>query len=229
MTQNRDKKILLLGASGGIGSSISSCLRQKGYTVISPSRKDLDLACKTSIDGYFARHAGDFYAVVHSAGYNVPKPLDTLCTEDVLLTGQVNCVSLFEVLKYVLPYMKKNGEGAIVAISSIYGYSARPGRLAYVTSKHALNGLIKSLAVELGSFNIRVNAVSPGYVDTALTRKNNDAATRERLITQIPLGRMASGAEIASAVCFLVGDESSYITGQNLLVDGGFMAGGFNK
>ncbi|MDD4004444.1 MAG: SDR family NAD(P)-dependent oxidoreductase [Elusimicrobiaceae bacterium] len=229
MTSNKKGKVLLLGASGGIGSAIAAQLKKEKYLVTAPAHRELDLADPRSIDAYFENHPADFYAVIHSAGYNCPKPVGELTAEDVDKTYQINCRSLFGVLEHVLPHMKKRKAGSIVAISSIYGLAGRRGRLAYVTSKHALNGLIKSLAVELGEYNIRVNAVSPGYVDTALTRKNNTGQTIKGLVEQIPLGRMAAGSEIAGAVCFLTGAAGSYITGHNLMVDGGFSAGGFNK
>ena len=114
-------------------------------------------------------------------------------------------------------------------ISSIYGFPARNGRLPYVASKHALVGIAKTLAIELGPSNILVNAVSPGYVDTKMTSANNDAATIERFRAGIPLGRLAEPAEIADVVAFLCGGGNRYLTGQDIVVDGGYSIGGFQS
>jgi 3-oxoacyl-[acyl-carrier protein] reductase len=121
----------------------------------------------------------------------------------------------------------KAGQGHILAVSSIYGSIARDRRSSYVMSKHALNGLIKTLAIELGRHNILVNAISPGFVDTAMTRSNNTVERIRQFENLIPLGRMAAPPEIARVAWFLCSRHNTYITGQDIVVDGGFMAGGF--
>lgn len=122
--------------------------------------------------------------------------------------------------------MKEKRQGHILAISSLYGTISRRGRLAYAASKHALNGIVKTLACELGEYNILVNSLSPGFVDTVMTRKNNSKEQIDAITGKIPLGRLADVNDIANIAYFLCSSENSYITGQNIIADGGFMAEG---
>ena len=115
----------------------------------------------------------------------------------------------------------------ILGISSLYGNISREGRAAYAMSKHALNGLISTLALELGPSGILCNTLSPGFVKTKMTLKNNTPETLAALERKIPLGRFASVQDIARIAYFLCSEENTYISGQDIIVDGGFMAGGF--
>lgn len=125
--------------------------------------------------------------------------------------------------------MKKNNNGHILAISSIYGIISRRGRLSYAMSKHALAGLVQTLAIELGPFNIKVNALAPGVIETKMTKKNNSQETITSLKAGIPLGRLGSPHDIARAAFYLCSEENSFITGQTVVVDGGYIIGGFQK
>ncbi len=129
-------------------------------------------------------------------------------------------------MKFLLPYMCKNKYGRVLAISSLYGSVARSGRLAYVSSKHALEGVIKTYACEFGKKNILFNCLSPGFVNTKMTRKNNSKVTIKKIISRIPLNRLARTIDIAQTAYYLCSDKNTYITGQNIIVDGGFMAEG---
>jgi 3-oxoacyl-[acyl-carrier protein] reductase len=119
--------------------------------------------------------------------------------------------------------MMKQRWGRIINISSVVGLSGNPGQANYVSSKAGLIGLTKSLAQELGSRNITVNAVAPGFIETAMTQALSDEA-RVAIAGKIPLGRIGTPAEIAYAVCFLAADEAGYITGHTLSVNGGMYA-----
>jgi len=222
------KTVLVLGGGGDIGKAVCARLKAEGYAVDAPSSAVLDLADTRSIEAFFARQSRLYWGVVHSAGYNRPKPYRQITAEDIGRTLAVNALGFFEVLKHVLPRMGRSG-GSIVAVSSLYGTFARPGRLPYVMSKHALNGLVKTLALELGPEGITVNAVSPGFVDTKMTRRNNNAAALKSFREKIPLGRLALPSDIANAVSFLLDPRARYITGQDIVVDGGYSAGGFQQ
>ncbi len=222
-------KVFVLGGNGDIGSEVVEKFKRAGFSVVAPSSKVLDLSDLASVEGYFKSHTPDASILIHCAGVNEPKPCDALTSKDLAKTMAINTFGFFRVVQHFLPCLKADGSGSIVVISSVYGTFARDGRLAYVMSKHALNGLVKTLAIELGQFNIKVNAVSPGFVNTKMTRKNNSEETIADFKRKIPLGRLASPAEIASAVFFLCSQENSYITGHDLMVDGGYSVGGFQR
>ena len=118
--------------------------------------------------------------------------------------------------------MQKKGFGRIVNISSVWSVVSRAGRISYSMSKAALNGMTRSLAVELSPYNILVNAVAPGYVLTDLTCQNNSETELETIRKTIPLQRLAEPQEIADIVAFLCSERNTYLTGQTLVVDGGF-------
>lgn len=123
--------------------------------------------------------------------------------------------------------MKEQKRGRIVGIASLYATISRENRVSYACSKHGLVGLIKTLALELGQFGVLCNTVSPGYVDTAMFRSRNDAEKRAFLASKVPLKRLAEPADIAEVVYFLCSENNRYLNGQDIIVDGGFMAGSF--
>ena len=117
---------------------------------------------------------------------------------------------------------------SIVAISSLYGNLARKGRSSYVSSKHALNGFIKNLAIEMAP-KVNANLVSPGFVLTKMTKKNNSQKKLNKIKSMIPMKRFARSSEIASLTYFLTTKDASYISGSNFVIDGGFSSGGFQN
>ena len=134
----------------------------------------------------------------------------------------VNLDGAFLMCKHAIPLMKSSGGGSIVCTSSICGHIATEGAFSYNASKHAIEGLTKSLALEHARDGIRVNTVCPGYVNTAMGRA--DVAADPSIPLQHPLGRLAEPQEIANAIAFLASDDASFITGTSLLVDGGYTA-----
>ena len=118
--------------------------------------------------------------------------------------------------------MAARGWGRIISVSSCYSFLARAGRVAYSASKGALNQVTRTAALEFGGRNVLVNAVAPGFVETEMTRRNNDAGQIAQLASQTALGRLARPEEVAELVAFLASDQNSYITGQLVVIDGGF-------
>ena len=173
-----------------------------------------------------AAHFGRIDALVNNAGVAVFKPLLDTTFEEWSRVLDVNLSGPFLCTQACAPVMLKTGGGAIVNITSVSGLRASTLRVAYGTSKAALDHLTKQQAAELGNLGIRVNAVAPGPVDTAMAKQVHSAAIRADYHNAIPLNRYGTEREIAEAVVFLCSDAASYINGQTLAVDGGFDASG---
>ena len=132
----------------------------------------------------------------------------------------VNLNGVFNVTKAVIRLMVKQRMGKIINISSVVGFTGNPGQVNYSSTKSALVGFTKSLAREVGARGVTVNAVAPGFIDTAMTQALNERQ-QELILQQIPLGRMGGASDIANAVAFLASEDASYITGTILHVNGG--------
>jgi 3-oxoacyl-[acyl-carrier protein] reductase len=221
------RNIFVLGGHGDIGHAIVGRFNQTGDHVLSPSSQELNLEDKNAIEWFLSNQNFVPDVLIQSAGWNQLKMIGELPLADIQKTMAVNVIGFFQIVKHFIPEFKKRNNGYIIAVSSLYGTFARSKRTSYVTSKHALNGLMKSLAIELGPFNIKVNTVSPGFVDTKMTRKNNDENTIKDLELKIPLRRLAQPKDIANIVYFLCSSENNYINGQDIIVDGGYSIGGF--
>ena len=148
--------------------------------------------------------------------------------EDVLRT---NVIGVWLSMKYCVEPMKKRGSGSIVAISSIAGMVGSPTMAPYIASKHAVYGLVKTAALELAAFNVRVNAIGPGPIDNRMMRSlesqfnpENVAAAHEFVLSKVPMQRYGTNEEVANLALFLASDESSYCTGSIHMIDGGFTA-----
>lgn len=219
-------KLFLTGGSGDIGSAIKDYFEKNSYCVTAPKHNELDLSNKESINNYFKNNAAEYDIFIHCAGFNNPETIENIKEENLYKTANINYFSFIKIMKFLLPHMCKNNYGKVLAISSLYGSVARFGRLAYVSSKHALEGTIKTYAAEFGKNNILFNCLSPGFVDTKMTRKNNSEEKINKIIERIPINRLAKTVDIAQVAYFLCCDKNTYITGQNIIVDGGFMAEG---
>lgn len=222
------KNVFITGGNGDIGGSIVNIFSSNGYNVIYPSSKELDLKNINDIDKYFERYGINYDVIIHCAGINNINNIEDLNINDIYSAFQINTVSFFQILKNVLPYQKNNG-GHILGISSLYGNISRGGRLPYAMSKHALVALVQTAAIELAQYNILINALSPGFVYTEMTKKNNSKERIKYLESGIPLGKLADVSDIAKTAYFLCSSENTYITGQDIIVDGGFMCGGFQR
>jgi NAD(P)-dependent dehydrogenase (short-subunit alcohol dehydrogenase family) len=220
------RKVLILGGRGDIGSAMGRMFASRGDNVIATGRAELDLASDAAIDRYFRSNPADFDVLIHSAGLNNPKAFAELSTAEIAESLQVNVQGFLKVLKHIEPYMRSHG-GRILVISSIYGFLSRRGRLPYSVSKHGLIGAVKTLAIELAPHGVLVNALSPGFIMTKLTTKNNSLEMIEKIRGWIPAGRLGTPEEMAEVAWFLCSPANTYINGADIVADGGFSIGGF--
>lgn len=214
----------LTGGSRGIGKAIKENLERAGITVVAPARAELDLSSSESIAKYLKSNSNivpDIF--VHCAGINELAGIEEISQDLLLKVFQVNYNSAVQLLNSFVSAMKRKKYGKVVFVSSLYGVVSRERRIAYSSSKNALNGLCKSLALELAPYNILVNSVAPGYVMTDMTRKNLSEEEIRNIEKNIPTGRFQSEDEIADAVSFFCSEKNKSITGQLLAIDGGFL------
>lgn len=219
--------VLVIGAGGDIGSAIHRSLETKGFNVVGTTRGSLDLSEKPSIDAFNSQVSSCFDHIVFCAAVNNPQAFILTEDSDINYHFQVNVFSFLHLIKNLLSTSKMNSNGSVVLISSLFGHFGRSRRVPYAASKHALMGICKTLAVELGKQKIRVNSVSPGFIDTKLTQKNLSLEQISNIERQIPLQRLGRADEVANVVSFLVSEMASYVNGTDVIVDGGFFAGGF--
>ena len=238
----KDKVILVTGANRGIGLNIIQRLNNDGYTVIGTSRTDegadiiskeinsnggkgfkMDVTNQESINSAIKNiqdEYGALYGLVNNAGITNDNLLMRMTEEQWLSVIETNLTSIYRVTKSIIKDMMKAREGRIVNIGSIVGMMGNAGQSNYSASKSGLLGFTKSLARELSSRNINVNSISPGFIDTDMTKALSDDQI-DNLSKNIPLGRIAESSEVSSVVSFLLSDDSSYITGENINVNGG--------
>jgi len=216
-----NKNILVTGGTGGIGSAVAALFDQFKGNVIVTNSKLADFKSNESIITLL-EELPDIDIWVNCAGINTIDELDNIKEEDFDNIMQVNVKAPFLIAKHLSKHMKKQKSGKIVNIASIWGDKTISKRLSYTTSKSALIGMTKTLAVELAKYNIQVNTVSPGFTNTKLTNGILSKKQIKELVSNVPMGRMADPAEIARIVMFLCSNQNTYITGQNIIVDGGF-------
>jgi 3-oxoacyl-[acyl-carrier protein] reductase len=213
---------LITGASRGIGLAITAGMRSAGINVLTPTRQQLDLSSNESIDQFLRTTEEPIDILVNNAGINLIANSSEVSDKNIEDTIQINLIGPIRLIRGIIPSMIQNNYGRIVNISSIWSMVSKRGRLTYSASKAGLNSITKTLAVELASCNILVNAVAPGYINTELTKMNNTADQIEEIKKLIPLGRLAEPEEIAEVVYFLCSAANTYITGQVITADGGF-------
>ena len=238
----KDKIILITGANRGIGHNILKKISNNGYTVIGTSRSEsglenisntlentngegmiMDVTNQESIDkavSNIKEKYGVIYGLVNNAGITQDNLLMRMTDKEWLSVIDTNLTSLYRVTKSVVKDMMKARVGRIINIGSIVGLMGNAGQSNYSATKAGLLGFTKSLARELSSRNINVNSVSPGFIETDMTKALSSDQI-EALTKNIPLGRIASPEEVSSVINFLLSDESSYITGENINVNGG--------
>jgi len=214
---------LITGASRGIGAAIAARLQGEGIRVLPPLSNELDLSSSVSIDRYLSTLTQPIDILINNAGINRLGSIDEISSTDFEDVIQINLLGHFRLTQGLIKGMKARRYGRIVNISSIWSLVSRERRMAYSATKAAINGLTRAQALELAPYNILVNALAPGYVNTDLTKKNNTSVELEAIATQIPLGRLAEPSEIAECVAFLSSPKNSYITGQVIAIDGGYL------
>jgi 3-oxoacyl-[acyl-carrier protein] reductase len=191
--------------------------------VLSPSRNELDLSSSESIDNFLANLSTPIDILVNNAGILKVGLYNELSSDDFQEILQINVIAPFKIISGVVESMKQKKFGRIINISSIWGQKSREGRSIYSSSKAALDALTKSLALEFASYNVLINSVAPGYVDTELITKYNTDLELEKIKKTIPIQRFAKKIEISGLVKFLCSEENSYITGQIVTIDGGYI------
>ncbi|WP_066249969.1 SDR family NAD(P)-dependent oxidoreductase [Neobacillus drentensis] len=167
---------------------------------------------------------GPVTVLVNNAGIGIFKTLEELTVKDFELTFKVDELGVFLGMQKVFPSMKKAGVGSIVNISSVDGLVSAPTAIAYSASKHAVTGMTKGAATELGQYNIRVNSVHPGIIKTPMAEQGDVAEYLKQLEQDIPLRRRADVEEVSNLVIYLASDDSSYSTGSQFVVDGGMIS-----
>lgn len=218
------KTVLITGASRGIGKAIHDVLSDtRQYTILAPTRQEMRLNEPESIECYLQKVTG-VDILINNAGINILKAVDEIDDNSLHQMLSVNLEAPLRLIRRIVPYMKLHMFGRIVNISSIWGIHSKELRTLYSMTKFGINGITKALGRELGAYNILVNSVCPGYVNTELTQKNVPPHEQEIIKKTIPLARFAEPEEIARFIKFLISDENSYITGQVLVIDGGFLA-----
>ncbi len=240
-----NKVALVTGGSRGIGRAIALELGKRGATVVisyagneAAATETVKLladvgakckalrfdvadteACSQAVDGV-VKEFGRLDVLVNNAGVAIDGLLMRFKDEDWDKTLDTNLKGAFALMRAVARPMMKQKGGAVVNVSSIVGEMGNGGQAAYAASKAGLLGLTKAVAKELSSRNIRVNAVTPGFIDTDMTQ-SIPAEMKEKMLGQIPLSRLGSAEEVAKSVAFLASDAASYITGEVLKVNGG--------
>jgi 3-oxoacyl-[acyl-carrier protein] reductase len=235
------KTALVTGASGGIGAAIAKALYAQGAKVgLHGTRRDVlealaaelgdraqvftcsftDRAAVDKLVPDVEAALGGLDILVNNAGITRDGLIMRMKDQDFDDVIDINLGTAFRLSRAAVKGMMKKRFGRIINISSVVGVTGNPGQTNYVAAKAGLIGLTKALAQEVASRNITVNAVAPGFISSAMTDKLNDDQ-RNRILGQIPLGRMGESAEVAAAVVYLASAEGAYVTGQTLHVNGG--------
>ncbi|OIP96507.1 short-chain dehydrogenase [Candidatus Wirthbacteria bacterium CG2_30_54_11] len=214
---------LITGASRGIGKAIREAFEASGIAVLAPGRTEMDLSDARSIAAYLdSLGSRQIDILINNAGINPLGGISEITDEDIRSTIAVNLEAPLFLMRTLVPRMEKNGWGRVVNISSIWSEVSKPRRIVYSSTKAGLSAATRTIAVEVASHGVLVNAVAPGYTNTELTRQNNPPDVLAAIEQTIPQGRLAEPREIAELVLFLCSDRNSYITGQTIFIDGGF-------
>ena len=242
-----NKVALITGASRGIGKQIAITLDKNGFDIILNCRKENDefIKIKEEIESYNVsclivegdvsnfedseritketiEKFGKIDVLVNNAGITKDMLLLRMKEEDFKKVIDVNLCGTFNMSKNVSSYMMKARCGRIINLASVVGISGNAGQANYAASKAGIIGFTKSLAIELASRNILVNAVAPGFIRTDMTDVLKDE-TKEKILDQIPLRREGTAEDVANVVKFLASSDSSYVTGQVINIDGGML------
>src|SRR4030088_2307760 len=243
--------VLITGALTGIGRAAAIAFAKKGAKVVISGRRDeagkalvnelralgseaelsnadvrKEAEIRALVDKTVARFGRLDVAVNNAGTEGQVGPITDQTAESFAATFDTNVLGVILSMKHKMRVMQGQGSGSIVNISSTYGHEGAAGAAVYVGSKHAVEGITKSVALEIAKSGIRVNGVAPGPTDTGmLPRVTGTAENKAALVTGVPMGRLGLAEELANAIVFIASDEASYITGHVLNVDGGHTAG----
>ena len=237
------KTALITGATRGIGKAIAQKFIESGAAVVLTGTKDdvvkrlirenknpkihwlqADFSTRQGINSFIdkLKYIDSIDICINNAGINTIKPFKSYSNDEYERLLSVNLTAPFSLAQYLVIGMKEKGFGRIINVASIWSLITKPERALYSTAKTGMLGFTRALAVEYGPWNILVNAVSPGFTRTELTEQSLSADEMKLLSSQIPLQRFADPDEIAMTALFLCSDLNSYITGQNIAIDGGY-------
>jgi NAD(P)-dependent dehydrogenase (short-subunit alcohol dehydrogenase family) len=229
------RRALVTGGTRGIGRAIAERLCRDGATVTVTGRapegqapegcafRAVDFSDHAAIERFAQEVAAlDLDILINNAGINVIAPFADVDPADFDRIQDVNVRAPFLLCRAVVPGLRRKGWGRIVNVASIFGVVSKELRGPYSASKFALDGMTAALAAEVAADGILANCVSPGFIDTALTRRVLGEAGIAELVARVPLRRLGQPHEIAALVAWLAGPENTYISGQNLIIDGGF-------
>ena len=246
MSRFEGKKVLVTGGSRGIGRAICLAFAREGADVATVARTKealgdvtrlveetgrrcisfpVDVTQSAAVNdavGQVMKEFGGLHVLVNNAGITRDGPLLRMSDEAWDQVMDTNMKGTFHFTRAVARPMLKAREGSIVNVTSVIGIMGNPGQANYAASKAAIIGFTKSCAKEFSGRGVRVNAVAPGMVDTAMTRAMGEEAT-EAILSRIPLGRVGTPEEVAESVLYLAGDEAAYMTGAVLQVNGGLL------
>ena len=234
-----NKTVLVTGGTRGIGASIVRHFENLNAEVIATgANKDqlhksinrrvkyhyLDLKNEKSISDFieYISQRKKIDVLINNAGMNKIDPIEKIKDEDWNNIYSINLYGPFVLTREISKIMKKNKYGRIVNIASIFGVISREKRAAYSSTKSGLIGLTKATAHDLAKDNILVNSISPGFINTELTKNILGEKSMKELSNSIPLKRLGNSDEIAKLVLFLTSDQNTYITGENIIIDGGY-------
>lgn len=245
MSDAHSRKVAFItGGASGIGLATAEVLLQDGYAVVLVDRNEAAgraaetrlrelgkcsfVGCDVTDEGSVRKAVeftvstyGRLDAAFNAAGLDGDKVLTADCsTENWNRVIAINLTGVWNCMRHQIPQMLKTGGGSIVNCSSVAGIVGAPYLSAYVASKHGVVGLTKTAALEYSKLGIRVNAVCPAFIDTPLSRESLTPEHAAALLAELPIGRFAQAAEVATAVKFLLGTDSSFVTGQALAIDG---------